>query len=88
VRRFLDRWRPDAVGFVESELWPNILTACGARHPTCYPGPTVGPEPRPLATCAGLARRVLGEFARVRARSGTDAARLREVGCGAVTPRN
>ena len=31
VARFLDHWRPDAVGFVESELWPNILTACHDR---------------------------------------------------------
>ena len=31
VRRFLDHWRPDAAGFVESELWPNILAACRAR---------------------------------------------------------
>ena len=25
VRRFLDHWRPDAVLFAESELWPNML---------------------------------------------------------------
>ena len=32
--RFLDHWRPDAAGFVESELWPNLLAACrGAAHP-------------------------------------------------------
>jgi len=32
--RFLDHWRPDAAGFVESELWPNLLAACRARgHP-------------------------------------------------------
>ena len=29
VRRFLDHWRPDLAVFVESELWPNLLT--GAR---------------------------------------------------------
>lgn len=32
VRRFLDHWRPDAVGFVESELWPNQLLACRDRR--------------------------------------------------------
>ena len=31
VARFLDHWRPDAAGFVESELWPNLLAACRAR---------------------------------------------------------
>lgn len=29
--RFLDHWRPDAVGFVESEIWPNILGAAAKR---------------------------------------------------------
>jgi 3-deoxy-D-manno-octulosonic-acid transferase len=31
VRRFLDHWRPDLGLFVESELWPNLLTAARAR---------------------------------------------------------
>jgi 3-deoxy-D-manno-octulosonic-acid transferase len=29
VGRFLDHWRPDLAVFVESEIWPNLLT--GAR---------------------------------------------------------
>jgi 3-deoxy-D-manno-octulosonic-acid transferase len=29
--RFLDHWRPDAAGFVESEIWPNILGAAAKR---------------------------------------------------------
>lgn len=31
VRRFLDAVRPDAVGLVELELWPNFLGECGRR---------------------------------------------------------
>ncbi|WP_397544352.1 glycosyltransferase N-terminal domain-containing protein [Roseovarius salis] len=31
VRRFLDHWRPDAAIFVESELWPQMLTNTHAR---------------------------------------------------------
>ncbi len=31
VRRFLDAVRPDAVGLVELELWPNFIRACAAR---------------------------------------------------------
>ena len=31
VRRFLDHWRPDAVLWVESELWPNLVTEIGRR---------------------------------------------------------
>ena len=30
--RFLDHWRPDAAGFVESEIWPNLLAACARRR--------------------------------------------------------
>lgn len=29
--RFLDHWRPDAAGFVESEIWPNLLAAAARR---------------------------------------------------------
>lgn len=32
--RFLDHWRPDAAGFVESEIWPNLLAAAARR---CIP---------------------------------------------------
>lgn len=36
VRRFLDAARPDAVALVELELWPNFISACGARAiPVC-----------------------------------------------------
>ncbi|HVI32396.1 3-deoxy-D-manno-octulosonic acid transferase [Phenylobacterium sp.] len=31
VRRFLDHWRPDLGLLVESELWPNLITAARAR---------------------------------------------------------
>ena len=31
VGRFLDHWHPDAGVFVESELWPNMLTGASAR---------------------------------------------------------
>ncbi len=32
VTRFLDRWRPDAALWVESELWPNLLLEARRRH--------------------------------------------------------
>ena len=32
VDRFLDRWRPDLVLFVESELWPNTIGALERRN--------------------------------------------------------
>jgi 3-deoxy-D-manno-octulosonic-acid transferase len=87
VRRFLDHWRPDGVGFVESELWPNILAACRMRGiPVMLINGRL--SDRSLARwrrVPGLARQVLGGFVRVQARSETDATRLREFGCCAVT---
>lgn len=36
VRRFLDAVRPDAIGLVELELWPNFIDACRRRSiPVC-----------------------------------------------------
>jgi len=32
VRRFLDRVRPDAVGLVELEVWPQFVAACARRR--------------------------------------------------------
>jgi 3-deoxy-D-manno-octulosonic-acid transferase len=32
VARFLDHWRPDCAIWVESEIWPNLLSALSARQ--------------------------------------------------------
>ena len=32
VRRFLSRWQPDMAIWVESELWPNLITQTGGQH--------------------------------------------------------
>ena len=81
--RFLDHWRPDVAGFVESELWPNLLAACRARGiPTMLINARL--SDRSLARwrhVPGLARLMLGGFARVQPRSATDAERLRALGC-------
>lgn len=82
VRRFLDHWRPDAAGFVESELWPNLIAACRARgirmmllNARLSPRSFVRWQYAP-----GLARDLLGGFERVQARSDLDAQRLRALG--------
>jgi 3-deoxy-D-manno-octulosonic-acid transferase len=87
VARFLDHWRPDAGGLVESELWPNLLTACRQR---CIPLMLVNARmsERSMAgwrRAPALARDVLGCFAAVRARSPLDAARLESLGASAVS---
>jgi len=85
--RFLDHWRPDVAGFVESELWPNLLAACRARDiPVMLINARL--SDRSLTRwqrAPGLARQLLGSFTRVQPRSETDAARLRLLGCCRLT---
>ncbi len=76
--RFLDHWRPDAVAFVESELWPNMLAGCRARGV-----PAMLVNARLSRRSFGrwrwaprLARRVLGSFDLIHAQSADDADRL------------
>ncbi len=85
--RFLDHWRPDAAGFVESELWPNLLAACQVRKipVMLINGRLSERSAAHWRRAPGLARHVLGGLARVQARSESDAARLRELGCAGVT---
>ncbi len=79
VARFLDHWRPDAVAFVESEVWPNLLAACRARRiPVMLVNARL--SARSLARwrlLGGAGRTVFTGFARAQAQSATDADRLR-----------
>ncbi len=86
VRRFLDHWRPDAVLWLESELWPNLLGAVARRG---IPAALVN---------ARLTQRSAARWAKARAvfsppfeafgvalaQSEADAARLRMLGLGHV----
>jgi 3-deoxy-D-manno-octulosonic-acid transferase len=82
VGRFLSHWRPDAACFVESELWPNQLAACQAMG---IPLMLVNARMSDRSFgrwqhVPGLARRLLGAFARVQARGDKDAERLIALG--------
>ncbi len=83
VGRFLDHWRPDVAGLVESELWPNLLAACRRRAiPTALINARL--SERSFARwqrAPRLAAQLLGGFASVQPRSKADAARLRALGC-------
>ncbi len=83
VARFLNHWRPDVAGFVESELWPNLLAACRERGiPTMLINGRLSDRSlRRWRRAPGLARQMLDGFARVHPRSQTDAERLRALGC-------
>jgi 3-deoxy-D-manno-octulosonic-acid transferase len=82
VARFLDHWRPDAAAFLESELWPNLLAACHARHIKLM---LINARLSPRSyvrwrRAPGLARELLGGFDRIQARSDADLQRLRLLG--------
>ena len=36
ANRFLDHWKPNAIFFVESEIWPNLLTSAHKRNIKIY----------------------------------------------------
>lgn len=82
VARFLDHWRPDAAGFVESELWPNLLAGCQARGiPMMLVNARMSARSfRGWQRAPGFARQVVGAFDRVQAQSEADAAHLRLLG--------
>jgi len=85
--RFLDHWRPDVAGFVESEIWPNLIAACRRRD---IPMMLVNARlsPRSFAhwrLAPGLARGLFGAFARAQAQSEDDAQRLRALGARQVS---
>ena len=85
--RFLDHWRPGAVAFVESELWPNILRACRDRHiPAMLINARMSARSfRTWSRAPAAARTVLSGFAAIRARGPEDARRLRSLGATRLT---
>jgi len=89
VARFLDGWRPDAAGFVESELWPNMLAACAARGiPLALLNARMSDRSarRWGRFAPGFARHLLSHFALIMPRSTEDAARLAALGAPRLAP--
>ncbi|SDH34400.1 3-deoxy-D-manno-octulosonic acid transferase [Roseospirillum parvum] len=78
VARFLDHWRPDAVLWVESELWPTTLAAIARRRlpAALLNGRLSAGSLAGWRRAPGLARRLLGTFRVIHAQSPEDAARL------------
>ncbi len=80
--RFLDHWKPDVAGFVESEIWPNLLAACRARRiPVMLINARI--SPRSFARWRqhpALARSLFAGFALAQAQSPAIASRLRALG--------
>ncbi len=86
VARFLAHWQPDAAGFVESELWPNMIAACRARRiPLALLNARLSRRSfERWKRVPGLARELLAAFARIEAQSDADAERLRSLGARTV----
>ena len=86
ARRFLDHWRPDAVLWVESEFWPNILGEIGARK---IPAVLINARVSPRSfdgwrRLPGVIRRVLANFELCLAQTDADAEKLRRLGAARV----
>jgi 3-deoxy-D-manno-octulosonic-acid transferase len=86
VGAFLDHWRPDLALIVESELWPNLLTAAARRGITLalINGRMSAASYRAWRRFGPLIRRLLGRFSLVLAQSPQDRDRLAAL--GAVAP--
>ncbi len=85
--RFLDHWRPDVAGFVESEVWPNLIAGCRRRAiPMMLVNARLSPRSFSRWRLApGLARALFGAFDLAQAQSEGDAERLRALGGREVT---
>ena len=85
--RFLDHWQPNAVAFVESELWPNLLAACRSRGiPMMLINARISAGSlKAWKRVPVMARSVLANFTRIHARGKEDADRLRALGARGVT---
>ena len=86
VKKFLDHWKPDLALWMESELWPNILSALKTRGIPCilvnarlseksYTG---------WRRARGLARDILSSFTLILAQTQTDADRYKDLGAPLV----
>lgn len=86
VGAFLDHWRPDLGLIVESELWPNLLTAAARRGIALalINGRMSADSYRAWRRFGPLIRRLLGRFSLVLAQSSRDRERLAAL--GAVAP--
>lgn len=86
VRAYLNAMRPKLLVLAETEFWPNLLSACfRQRIPVAVVNARISDRSWPrYRLVQGLWRPILGRLSRVLAQSGTDAERLRALGCKAA----
>ncbi len=85
--RFLDHWQPDAVAFLESEIWPNLLAMLQRRgvRVMLLNARLSARSHAGWSRVPGFGRRVLSAFDAIWAQSDADAARLRSLGARCVS---
>ncbi len=85
VDRFLDHWRPDLALLIESEIWPNLLTAATRRRIALglVNGRMSDASYRAWRRADPLIGRLLGRFSLVLAQSARDRDRLATLGAAA-----
>lgn len=86
VGNFINHWRPDAVLWMESELWPNMLDAIKSR---CIPAALINARLSPSTLkwwkrIKGTARHLLGTFNVILCQTENEAAAFQDLGCRAV----
>lgn len=83
VRAYLDALQPKMLVLAETEFWPNLLHGCYRRGiPVAVVNARISDRSWPrYRKLRSLWRPILGRLARVLAQSGTDAERLRALGC-------
>ena len=86
--RFLDHWKPDAVGFVESEIWPNILAAAARRRiPLMLVNARLSPRSHGRwKRAARTVRQILGFFSLIHPQSVGDGERFASLARTPVLP--
>jgi 3-deoxy-D-manno-octulosonic-acid transferase len=82
VRRFLDHWRPDCAVWIESEIWPNLLTGIARRRiPAALVNARMSEKSHDRWSMApNTIRRLLGSFELCLAQTEAEAERLGALG--------
>jgi 3-deoxy-D-manno-octulosonic-acid transferase len=86
AKRFLDHWQPEFGLIMETELWPNVIAACKARHVPLMlvNGRLSEKSARRYTRFATLTREALHNLAGVAAQADSDAQRLQTLGASNV----
>lgn len=88
VRRFLDHWHPEAGIFVESELWPNMLTGAKARGvPLALINARISEtSAHNWKRLSATARHLLGHFTLIHCQDARTASHFHDIGLAHAAP--